>query len=140
MALSAFEDPARAPTPETLAATLGPAAAWWASLLEDVRAHAGDSTETWAFSSPKTGWSMRVLRGDRVLAYLTPGAGTMLTGVVLGEKAIAAGTAAGLASERTLAVIAAAPKYAEGRGVRITVASEADLAVAKELVRIKLAR
>ena len=141
MALSAFVDPSAAPTPEALAETLGPAAgAWWSSLLDAVRADAGDIAETWACSSRKTGWAMRVLRGDRVLAYLTPLAGSMLVGVVLGEKAIAAATAAGLASERTLAVVAAAPRYAEGRGARIGVESEADLAVAIELVRIKLAR
>lgn len=140
MALSAFDDPATPPTPETLAATLGPAAAWWSALLDDVRAQAGEITEAWACSSAKAGWSMRVLRGDRVLAYLTPRSGSMLVGVVLGEKAIAAATAAGIVSERTLAVVEAAPKYAEGRGVRIAVASEADLEVATELVRIKLAR
>jgi hypothetical protein len=140
VALSAFDDPGTPPTPETLAATLGPAAAWRASLLDDIRTNAGEVTEAWAFSGPRSGWSMKVLRGARVLAYLTPRAGSMLVGVVLGEKAIAAATAAGLASERTLEVIAAAPRYAEGRGVRITVESEADVIVAKELVRIKLLR
>ena len=141
MALSAFDDPATPPTPEALAAALGPATtARWAALLDDARVAAGAVTETWSFSSPKAGWSMRILRGDRVLAYVTPQAGSMLVGVVLGEKAIAAATAAGLASARTLAVIEAAPRYAEGRGVRTPVDTDDDLEVAKELVRVKLAR
>jgi hypothetical protein len=140
MALSAFDDPAAPPTPEALAATLGPASPWWAALVEEVRATAGEVTERWAFSGPKNGWSMRVLRGDRVIAYLTPRAGSILVGVVLGEKAIAAATAAGTVSTRTLDVVAAAPRYAEGRGVRIAVETGDDLAVAKDLARIKLGR
>jgi hypothetical protein len=140
VAISAFGDPATSPTPETLAATLGPAAPWWSALLEDVCAHAGGVTEAWACTSARTGWSMRILHGDRVLAYLTPRSGSLLVGVVLGEKAIGAATAAGLASERTLATLAAAPRYAEGRGVRIPVETEEDLEVAKQLVRIKLQR
>jgi hypothetical protein len=125
-------------SPDTLAATLGPAAGWWTALLDDLGATAGDITEAWACSSPKTGWSMRVQRGERVLAYLTPQADAMLVGVVLGEKAITAATAAGLVSERARAVLEAAPRYAEGRGVRITLESGADLAVAKELLQAKL--
>ncbi|HYO42901.1 MAG TPA: DUF3788 family protein, partial [Candidatus Limnocylindrales bacterium] len=94
MAISAFDDPDTPPTPETLASTLGAAtAARWAALLDDVRAIAGDVTHRWGFSSPKAGWTMRILAGDRVLAYVTPRAGSILVGVVLGEKAIATATA-----------------------------------------------
>ena len=64
----------------------------------------------------------------------------MLAGVVLGDKAIATATAAGGVSERTLAIVSAAPKYAEGRGVRFLIESPEDLEVARQLVRIKLAR
>jgi hypothetical protein len=140
VALSAFDDPAAAPTADTLTEVLGEAAPWWRALVDDVRRNAGTVTETWSFGGTKSGWSMRLLKGDRVLVYLTPQDGRLLVGGVLGEKAIAAATTAGIASERTLAVIAAAPRYAEGRGVRITVESEADLPVAMELARTKLAR
>jgi hypothetical protein len=139
VALSAFGDPMAAPSAGTLAEVLGEAAAWWSALVDGTRAIAGEISEAWSFGGPRTGWSMRLLRGDRVLAYLTPQAGKFLVGVVLGEKAIAAATA-GLASEGTLAVVEAAPRYAEGRGVRIIVETEADLAVATELARIKILR
>ena len=140
MALSAFDDPARPPTADELAAMLGPAAPCWAELVADVARHAGDLAETWHHGGAKYGWSMRLVRKDRNLVHLTPQAGTFLVGVALGEKAIAAAEAAGIVSVRTLEIVAAAPKYAEGRGVRYPVASDADLALAKELARIKLGR
>ena len=140
MAMSAFDDPAAPPSPAELAAVLGAAAPRWPMLVDDVRAHAGEVTETWMFGGPKVGWSMRLLRGERVLVHMTPQTGRLLVGVVLGEKAIAAGTAAGLASERTLAIVEAAPRYAEGRGVRIAVETGDDLDVARELALLKLAR
>ncbi len=140
MALSAFDDPTNPPTPEGLDATLGPAAHAWTELIADVRLHAGELTETWAFASAKFGWSLRLVQQKRVLVYLTPQAGRLLVGVVLGEKAIARTEAAGLASKRTLEVLDAAPRYAEGRGVRVPVETEDDLAVAIELTRIKIGR
>lgn len=140
MAFSAFDDPTHPPSPEELDATLGVAARSWTELVADVRRLAGELTETWAFAGAKYGWSLRLVRQERVLVHVTPQAGRMLVGIGLGEKAIAKAKAADLASGETLAVIAAAPKYAEGRGVRLPVATPADLAVAKELCRIKLGR
>jgi hypothetical protein len=140
VALSAFDDPAHPPTAEELAAILGPTMPLWTELVADVRRHAGDVTEAWHHGGAKFGWSMRLVRKDRNLVYLTPQPGTFLVGVALGEKALAAARAAGIASDRTLEIVAAAPKYAEGRGVRYPVASDDDLAVARELARIKVAR
>jgi hypothetical protein len=140
VALSALDDPARPPTAEQLAARLGPAAPLWTELVADVARHAGDLAETWHHGGAKCGWSMRLVRKDQNVVHLTPQSGTFLVGVALGEKAIAAAEAAGIACVRTLEIVAAAPKYAEGRGVRYPVASDDDLAVAKELARIKLGR
>ena len=140
VALSAFDDPARPPTEAELAAILGPVMPLWTELVADVARHAGDIVEAWHHGGARYGWSMRLVRKDRNLVYLTPQPGTFLVGVALGEKAIAAAKAAGIASEHTLEIVAAAPKYAEGRGVRYPVASDDDLAVARELARIKLAR
>ena len=139
MALSAFDDPTRAPTPDELDSALGPAARLWPELIAAVRRDTGELTETWAFGA-KSGWSMRLVQKERNLVHMTPQAGRMLVGVVLGEKAIARAEAAGLASARTLEVAAAAPRYAEGRGIRFEVETDEDLAVAMELARIKIGR
>ena len=139
MALSAFDDPTRAPTPDELDSALGPAARLWPGLIAAVHCDTGELTETWAFGA-KSGWSMRLVQKERNLVHMTPQAGRMLVGVVLGEKAIARAEAAGLASARTLEVAAAAPRYAEGRGIRFEVETDEDLAVAMELARIKIGR
>jgi hypothetical protein len=138
MALSAFEDPGTSPATPALEAVLGAAAPHWAALIAEVSERSGGSTQLWRHGGTRNGWTLRLLRGDRVLAYLTPQAGRMLVGVVLGEKAIDRAQAAGFASRATMAVVDAAPRYAEGRGVRLEVRTDADLAIARELVRIKL--
>jgi hypothetical protein len=140
MTLSAFADPARPPVPEELDATLGTAAPYWAQVVADVRDLAGDIDQTWNHAGARYGWSMRLARRGRNLVYLTPQHGCVLVGVVLGEKAIAAADAAGFVSDRTRGIVQAAPRYAEGRGIRLEVTGDEDLAVARELARIKLGR
>jgi hypothetical protein len=140
VALSAFDDASTPPSAEALTAVLGAAAPWWIGLVDDVRANAGGLVERWVYGGPKFGWSLRLVRGERILVYLTPQAGALLAGVVLGDKAIATATAALGVSERTLAIVSAAPKDAEGRGVRLSVEGPEDLEIARQLVRIKLAR
>ena len=140
MALSAFADPAVPPTPETLESMLGPAAPLWSGLGATLRRLAGDVEEAWKHGGVKIGWSLRLVHDGRILVYLTPQAGQALVGVFLGEKAIVRAEAAGNLSARTREVIAAAPRYAEGRGVRIPMATPDDLSVASELVRIKIGR
>jgi Protein of unknown function (DUF3788) len=80
--------------------------------------------EVWGYTAKSTGWGLRLREGDRVLAYLTPQRGVFLASFVLGEAAVQAARAR-VRPER-LATIDAARRYAEGRGVRWTVASDAD--------------
>jgi hypothetical protein len=138
MSLSAFDDPGRAPDPDELGAVLGPARDLWPALIDDVRRIAPDLSESWKHSGAAYGWSLRLLRGSRTLVYLTPQTGRFLAGVALGEKAIAAAEAAGAVSDRTRAILDAAPRYAEGRGIRYEIATADHLGVARELARIKL--
>ena len=116
MALSAFVDPTSPPAPAELDATLARRARVGRAGCR-VPHHAGDVTATWA-SRARGSAGRCASSGRRVLVYLTPQAGRVLVGVVLGEKAIAVAAAAGLASGRTLEVMAAAQRYAEGRAVR----------------------
>jgi hypothetical protein len=138
MALRAFADKGRRPEAAELAAVLADSAPLWSRLVT----HLGESyppiTEEWAFAGAKYGWSLRIKRKDRVVLYLTPQDGSLLAGVVLGEKAVAAALGRGL-SARAAALVEAAPRYAEGRGIRVEVAAEDDAAVVEELVAAKMA-
>jgi hypothetical protein len=136
MALSAFDDPAHAPGPAGLRKCLGDAAPLWAELVAHVAGNCPPLEEAWNFSGAKFGWSLRLKRGERVLLYLTPQEGRFLVGLVLGEKAVAAAAEKGL-PPAVLALLDAAPRYAEGRGVRLTIAPGDDLETVRHLFALK---
>ncbi len=137
MALSAFDDPALPPAPASLRKSLGDAARSWTDLVAHVAATCPPIEEAWSFSGAKYGWSLRLKRGERVLVYLTPQEGRFLAGFVLGEKAIAAATGNGL-PPAVLSLLDAAPRYAEGRGIRVTVGPGDDLSTVRHLVALKV--
>ena len=62
-----------------------------------------------------------------------------LLGVVLGEKAAKAARADRL-PEAVLRLVDEAPRYGEGRGVRMTVSTPADLQTALALAALKMGR
>ena len=137
MALGAFDDRAREPTEAQLARTLGPAHALWQRTRELVAERVPQLHEAWGYTSASTGWGLRLARGKRVLLYLTPREGSFLASTALGEKAVAS------ARERRfpkafLALLEEAPRYAEGRGVRVTVRLPRDLASVERLLALKL--
>jgi hypothetical protein len=139
MALSVFDDASHQPEPDELGTTLGHAAQLW----DDLVAHVGSAyppvTQHWNFAGAKYGWSLRLKRKDRVVLYMTPQSGSFLLGVVLGEKAAKAAHEAG-APGAVLALIDGAPRYAEGRGIRLTVTNGSDLAAAKALAELKMGK
>jgi hypothetical protein len=67
---------------------------------------------------------------------MTPQTGKFLASFALGEKAVAAAKLIKLSSD-LLATIEAAPRYAEGRGVRIEVSSKRQVPDLAILARIK---
>jgi hypothetical protein len=77
------------------------------------------------------------MQKERVILYLTPQRGTFLVGLVLGERAAQSAEAASLPS-LALAALTAAPKYAEGRGIRLSVTTDAQLEAVQALIPYKL--
>lgn len=59
--------------------------------------------------------------------------------MVLGEKAAQAAHDEG-APVAVLAAIDGAPKYAEGRGIRLSIATAGDVSIVRELVRLKMGK
>jgi hypothetical protein len=133
MTLSAFDDKARRPTDDQLRATLGKAYGPWIRLLTLVTDRIDSSAAVWKFG---TGWSLRVVHKDRVIVYLTPQQNQFLVSFALGEKAVAAAHAAKL-SAAVLRIIDDAPRYAEGRGIRLPVRGSRQLATLVRLAQIK---
>jgi hypothetical protein len=137
VALSVFDDRNARPAASALAKALGRAVAAWNALKEGVASDCG-AVEEWTFSSAKAGWTLRLKHRKRVIVYMTPCKGHFLASFALGERACMAAEAAGLPPD-VLAAIAEAPKYVEGRGVRIPVRTPAEAAAIRALAAIKLA-
>ena len=125
----------RPPTVRELAAMLGVAAPLWRRCIRQMRASHGPLVDSWS-SSKVFGWTLRLKQPARVLVYLTPQRSHFLASFALGEKACAAVREAGVPAA-ILALIDAAPKYAEGRGVRIPVRNKADLEGVLAIAAIK---
>jgi hypothetical protein len=94
--------------------------------------------EDWNFAGANWGWSLRLKRKKRAILYMTPCKGHFLVGFVLGEKAVKAARQGGL-SDKVLALIKEAKKYAEGRAVRIEVRSKKIREEVEKLAAVKMA-
>ncbi len=138
MALSAFDDKSRTPRPKDLRATLGRSGALWDRLRGHLAREYEPLTEEWIFSGEKWGWSLRLKRKKRTVLYMTPCKKHFLTGFALGEKAVKAAHQSDL-PDSVLELIDNAPKYAEGRGVRLAIRTKKDLENIEKLAAIKMA-
>lgn len=138
MALSPFGDRSAPPSPAQLRGVLGSSARLWGALVKRVAAAHPPIVEAWALAGARFGWSLRLKRGERIVLYLIPQEGHFLAGVVLGERACLAAQGAGLPAA-VRAELEAAPRYAEGRGLRLPMRSTADLEAIATLVALKLA-
>jgi hypothetical protein len=132
MPLSAFVDKSHEPTGDDLREVLSKAFDVWTNLLSEVDKRIGPIFQVWGYSSKATGWGLRVKRQDRIILYMTPQAGQFLLSFALGEKAVAAAKEGGLSAE-ILNAIDSAPRYAEGRGLRLEVCDKLQVS---DLVRI----
>jgi hypothetical protein len=138
MALSAFGDKNGQPDDTAIAEVLGPASSLWPELRAAMQAAHGPLVEEWNYSGKAYGWSLRLKRKTRTLVYMTPCRNYFLASLALGEKACRAAHDGGIAPAM-LAIIDAAPKYAEGRGVRIEVRRNQDVRHVLQVVALKAA-
>lgn len=138
MALSAFDDKSSEPNPDELAAMLGRTYVHWEALRARLAGDYQPLTETWNYSGKKYGWSLRLIQKKRTILYMVPCRKHFLAAFALGEKAAKAAHDGDL-PESVLAAVDEAPKYAEGRGVRLAVKTKSDLESIKKLAAVKMA-
>ena len=136
MALSAFADKAYQPTDKDLRFVLGKAYTAWVRLIELVSDRIVPISKVWGFTSASTGWGLRLKRNDRVILYMTPREDHFLVSFALGEKAVVAARGRNL-PKSVMKAIESAPKYAEGRGVRIEPRQVRQVSALATLAKIK---
>jgi hypothetical protein len=123
------------PTDAQVRRALGPAVAAWDALLDPAR---GRTTE-WKRYSKKAPWSLRVNEGKRTVLWAVPLKGELRVAVIVGEKRVAAGLAGPL-SKKLKTDLRDAPRYPEGRAVRIRMKSAARVHDVERLIDLKLGR
>lgn len=138
MAYSAFADSSQEPTSPELHEILGRSGARWDELVERIGAGYAPLAVNWGFGGAKWGWTLRLKQKKRTVLYMTPRERHFVVGIVLGEKAVKAARAAPL-RDSVLTLIEEAPRYPEGRGVRIEVRTKKDLESVVRLAGVKMA-
>ena len=137
MALSVFDDKARRPTEADLARALKRSFVFWNDIQKRMAAKFTPLTFEWGFSSKSTGWGLRLKHKERTILYMTPCEGYFLASFALGEKAVQAARHNKLPAA-IMQEVDRAPKYAEGRGVRLKVTSARDVGNIEKLAVIKM--
>jgi len=117
---------------------LGRSRARWERLRADLVAALGPLADTWGYSRATGRWFLQLKRKQRTVVYLVPQRGHFLASLALGEKACRAAKASGL-PEPVLALIEQAPRYPEGRGVRLEVRNAGDVGAVEALACLKMA-
>jgi hypothetical protein len=126
MALSAFDDKSAPPKKAALKEMLGRSSTHWDALRTRLGKEFAPLSEEWSFGGKKWGWTLRLKHKKRAIVYMTPCRRHFLAGFALGEKAVRAAKDLEVPAPM-LAAIDAAPKYAEGRGVRLEIRNKKDL-------------
>ena len=126
------------PTAAELTAALGSSAKVWTELVDEFATKYDLAIQEWKSSSPKYGWSLRLLQKKRTIVYLSPCQDCFRVAFILGDKAVK------FLKQRnppkTLAkLIDDAPRYPEGTGIRLMVSGQKEMPVIRKLAEAKLA-
>lgn len=132
-----FADKSQKPSDADLARALGAAKRRWDDFTAHAAAAAPAASPEWKFYSGKSGWVFLLRGKKRNVVYLRPLEKCFLVSFAFGEKAVQAAELSELPAE-IIESVRQAPKYPEGRAVRLDVKSAAQVKVAKKLLAIKL--
>jgi Protein of unknown function (DUF3788) len=136
---NAFIGKTEQPTPEELTAALGASEDLWKELVQWMATELGATIQEWKGVVPKKyGWSLRLKIKARNIVYLGPSKGCFSVAFALGDRALKAAKEAHLPAAVTK-VLAEAPRYPEGTGVRLVVKTARDLPAIRKLAEIKVA-
>jgi hypothetical protein len=126
----------QSPTEAELKAGLGSAWVLWSDIVRAIEETFGPLERQWKPSKTGFGRMCLLQHGKRTLLYLTPDTGKIWIAIVLGERACGLAMASPLPGAIKKLLSEARP-YAEGRGIRFSVASSSDIPTILQLVTTK---
>jgi hypothetical protein len=137
METSVFKDKNVRPDAELLASALGTNHKHWEVIQNYLSEHWGAVSEEWKFYGPKSGWQLKVLLKKRNLFFLTPLPGRFRVAFIFGDRAVTVIEASDLAAALKKE-LHDAPRYAEGRGLRVDVLNDTDVKNVYRLLAVKI--
>jgi hypothetical protein len=137
MALSVFLDKSVKPDEQGLAEALGDKKQLWDQLKAYVKEIFPDIIEDWKHYGKNSGWTMKLLKKKRNLFFSYPGDNEFTVVFVFGDKAVQA-IEDGDFPRDIVDTLKAARKYAEGRGLKVTIDNRDDVETVKKLIDIKV--
>lgn len=136
---NAFVGKAERPSEAELTAMLGASVAVWNEFIAWMANEEQVAEQEWkGVCVKKYGWSLRLKQKSCNIVYLCPGKGCFMVSFVLSDKALKAAKEERL-PKSVANVLATAPHYPEGNGVRLVVERSRDLAPIRKIATIKLA-
>ena len=134
---SAFMEKNVRPREADLIGVLGRARKLWDELRELVASDFTSLDEEWVYSGKNYGWSLRLKQKKRAILYMTPLEKYFRVSFAFGEKAVVAAHQSKLPST-LLKIIDEAPRYPEGRALRLEIRKKTDVRFAVMLAGIKM--
>jgi hypothetical protein len=137
MSLSLFNDKTRPPSKPEIMDALGKCYSQWIDLVQYFHDHVSPVTEAWKNYGKSSGWTLLLKHRDRTILYLFPGKRFFTALFVYGEKAFNAAKEADLPDDIRQRILHAKP-YEEGRSFQVEIHGEKEMALIKQLIKIKL--
>jgi Protein of unknown function (DUF3788) len=134
---NAFIGKAEQPTDADLAVALGDAKPVWDRLVSALIADCPELVPEWKFYSLKMGWAFRLQHKKRNIIHFGPCTGSFQVLLILGDRTVRALHAASV-PERLRELLATAPKYPEGTGIRFLRVKQRDLPAIRQLAKMKI--
>lgn len=136
LAPNAFIGKKEQPTDSDLALALGSAKPLWDKVVTSLLSDCPQLEPEWKSYSPKMGWGFRLQLKKRNIVHFGPRVGSFQVAFIFGDKSLRFVHEADL-PQRIREIVATAPKYPEGTGIRIEVTPN-DVPAIRKLAKIKL--
>ena len=137
MSASIFDNKLILPNELMLQEELGDTYQYLEQVKSEITKASGGVTPEWKHYGQKSGWTLKLYAKKRNILFVTPCHGFFLASLVFGDRAVDAIIQSTLPDSIKQEVFAA-PKYAEGRGIRLEVNSQEQCGVLLELIRVKI--
>jgi hypothetical protein len=133
-----FADKSTTPDEAALSQALGSSFKRWTELKDRIVKQYDLPVVTWMWGGKKGGWYLKLANKKRSALFMGPDEGHFRAALLFNEKAVEAARQSDLPNE-IIDLIANAPKYPEGRAVRLKVKTIADARLVEKIVAVKMA-